>query len=98
MSTKISWSFFVALVAIACCNSPSAFADDSKDYWSSWRARQRAELATLPKPPEPPDGAGSAVDRWLGSDWAKAKVSPPAPVDDAASARRAYLDVVGLLP
>jgi hypothetical protein len=71
---------------------------DSDDYWSGWRARQRAELARLPKPPDPPQSAGSPVDRFLAADWVKAKRSPPGPVDDEAFARRVYLDVVGLLP
>ena len=34
------------------------------DYWTAWRARQRAELATLPKAPDPPPGAGSAIDSF----------------------------------
>jgi len=28
------------------------------DFWSGWRARQRAELATLARPPDPPAGIG----------------------------------------
>src|SRR5207248_1744166 len=68
------------------------------DYWSGWRARQRAELAALPKPTEPPDDTRSPIDRFLAADWTKAKLSPPDPTDDAAFARRVYLDVIGLLP
>src|SRR5690242_3136368 len=68
------------------------------EYWSGWRPRQRAELAALSKPPDPPPGKGSPVDRLLAADWTKVKFSPPDPVDDAAFVRRVYLDVVGLLP
>src|SRR5262249_31409241 len=32
------------------------------------------------------------------ADWARAKFTPPPVIDDATFARRAYLDVVGLLP
>jgi hypothetical protein len=67
-------------------------------YWSGWRARQRAELATLPKPPEPPSGQGAPIDRFLAAHWAKHNRTPPAVVDDRTFARRVYLDVIGLLP
>ncbi len=43
-------------------------------------------------------GTGSALDRLLASYFAQQKITPPAAVGDAAFARRAYLDVVGLLP
>jgi hypothetical protein len=68
------------------------------DSWSGWRSRQRTELATLPKPPEPPQGNGSHIDRFTAADWAKAKFTPPPLIDDATFARRVYLDVVGFLP
>jgi hypothetical protein len=67
-------------------------------FWEGWRERQRAELATLPKPPEPPTGDGSAIDRFLAATWARQGLTPPAVVEDRVFARRAYLDVVGLLP
>jgi hypothetical protein len=68
------------------------------DPWTEFRARQREELAALPKPPQPPDGPGSPLDRFLAAAWNAEGFTPPAPVDDATFARRAYLDVVGLLP
>src|SRR5690349_1468746 len=67
------------------------------DYWSGRRSRQRAELAELPKPSEPPAGNGSPIDRFVAADWTKDKFTPPTPVQDATFARRAYMDVVGLL-
>jgi hypothetical protein len=75
--------------------TPARAADD---YWTGWRARQRAELAALPKPPEPPAGDGPSIDRFLADHWARHKVTPPAVVDDRTFARRAFLDVIGLLP
>src|SRR5438309_874797 len=60
------------------------------DYWSGWRGRQHAELAALSKPPAPLPGVGSPIDRFLPNGGS--------PVNDAAFARRVYLDVIGLLP
>src|SRR5215211_7763129 len=74
--------------------TPPARADD---VWRDFRARQRAELATLPQPAVPP-GDGAPLDRFLAAEWKAHNVTPPPPVDDRTFARRAYLDVVGLLP
>jgi hypothetical protein len=83
------WSTILALEASAA---------EADDYWQGWRARQRAELATLPKPPSPPAGEGPPIDRFLAAHWAKLSIQPPAVVPDRTFARRVYLDVVGLLP
>jgi hypothetical protein len=77
---------------------PSAAFPPPDVYWSNWRARQRAELATLPKPPPPPEGGGLPVDRFLADHWAKHHVAPPPVVDDRIFARRVHLDISGLLP
>jgi len=52
------------------------------------------------RPTLPPAVAGrtNPVDRILDADLAKRKAAPPKPVDDATFARRAHLDLVGLLP
>jgi hypothetical protein len=68
------------------------------DFWSGWRARQRAELATLPKPSDPRAGIGEPVDRFHAAGWKKQHFIPPDPVDDRVLARRLYLDVIGILP
>jgi hypothetical protein len=78
----------VAATILSSCWSLSAASPD--DEWTGWRARQQAELATLPKPQALPKGAGSPIDRFLGVE--------AAPVGDAAFARRVYLDVIGLPP
>lgn len=51
-------------------------------------------------PTLPPVVAGRAnpLDRILDADLAKRKAATPKPVDDATFARRAHLDLVGLLP
>jgi hypothetical protein len=71
---------------------------DSDSYWLTWRSCQRAELATLPQPPQPPPGDGAPIDRFLTVHWARHGFTPAAVVDDRTFARRAYLDVIGLLP
>ncbi len=93
LSFALSLGYFLAILSLA-----RARADDQKAYWNGWRARQQKELAGLPKPPAPPAGPGSAIDRFVAAQWAKQKVAPSAPVDDRTFARRVYLDVVGLLP
>ncbi|HZT19940.1 MAG TPA: DUF1549 domain-containing protein, partial [Dongiaceae bacterium] len=52
------------------------------------------------RPTLPPARAGRehAIDRILDAYHARHKVEPPAPLDDAAFARRVYLDLIGLLP
>jgi hypothetical protein len=91
----------ILLIVASVCNGifpRPASAAEADEFWQGWRARQRAELATLPKPSEPPDGPGSAIDRFLAAHWAKLKITPPAVVPDRMFARRVYLDVIGLLP
>lgn len=52
------------------------------------------------RPALPPIVAGRAnpLDRILDADLAKRKAASPKPVDDATFARRAHLDLVGVLP
>jgi hypothetical protein len=48
--------------------------------------------------PPPRDGREHPIDRIIDAYMAKNRVSPPPPLDDAAFARRLFLDVIGLLP
>lgn len=89
--TLLSLPLLAALLGTAPAAEPDSF-------WHGWRERQRAELATLPKPAEPPAGAGSPIDRFLAATWARQGVAAPSLVEDRVFARRAYLDVIGLLP
>jgi hypothetical protein len=52
------------------------------------------------RPALPPahDGRDHPIDRLLDAYFARHKVPPPAPLDDAAFVRRVYLDVIGVLP
>ena len=88
------------LVMVAMVTGPLLHAGQGPggDYWSGWRERQRKEFQDLPRPAEPPAGEGSAIDRFLRAHWEQQHFTPPALVDDAAFARRVYLDVVGLVP
>ncbi|HEV3025417.1 MAG TPA: DUF1549 domain-containing protein, partial [Pirellulales bacterium] len=74
--------------------------------------RRRAfRLGQLPPPPGPPDGIlpdsraddePNPIDRFLQAAWRaagfEAADSPPALGDDATFVRRAYLDLVGVIP
>ncbi len=51
-----------------------------------------------PRKIEAPAGPGNAIDRLLAPYFSQHEIHPPAPVPDAAFARRAHLDVIGLLP
>jgi hypothetical protein len=52
------------------------------------------------RPALPPahDGRDHPIDRIVDAYFAKHKVAPPAPLDDAAFVRRIYLDLIGVLP
>ncbi len=45
-----------------------------------------------------PAALAARIDRHLTARWAAEKVTPAAPADDAAFARRAHLDLVGRIP
>ena len=51
-----------------------------------------------PKLPAARDGRDHPIDRIVDAYFAAHGVSPPAPLGDAAFARRSFLDVIGLLP
>ncbi len=52
----------------------------------------------LSKPPVPEGTARNPVDNFLRAYFQREGIQPPAPIADAAFARRAYLDTWGLLP
>jgi len=90
--------FVLAACGFAFMDAAHSSAAAKDEYWTGWRTRQRAELASLPKPPLPSAGEGAALDRFLATYWARHNMKPPSVVDDSAFARRVYLDVIGLLP
>ena len=75
---------------------------DQGAKWDASVSFARAEPANLkPRQPEiPPSRTKNAqpIDRLLEPYFAANKIKPSKPVDDRVFARRAYLDVVGLLP
>jgi len=52
------------------------------------------------RPSLPParEGRDHPIDRILDAYYPRHKLTPPAPIDDSAFARRVYLDVIGQLP
>lgn len=63
--------------------------------------KRNYEPPLKPRRPELPpvvDGRSNPVDRILDADLTQHKVARPQPIDDAAFARRVFLDIVGLLP
>jgi Protein of unknown function (DUF1553)/Protein of unknown function (DUF1549) len=91
-----AWAVAAAFFLLLC--NPPGPSLPVDDYWTAWRSRQRADLATLPKPPAPPSGPGQPIDRFLAVSPEKRPPLLPSLIDDGAFARRVYLDVVGLLP
>src|SRR5208282_4050932 len=96
IQSRLAFAWLALLTAGSFAHSARAATPD--DYWQGWRSRQRAELATLPKPPAPPDGDGAPIDRFLAADWTKNQIKVPPVVDDRVFLRRVYFDVVGLPP
>jgi hypothetical protein len=92
---KAALVILTATILTGACVAPAGGADD---FWQGFRDRQRAEVAELGKPPAPPGGEGSPLDRFLAAHWAKEKLAAPGVVDERTFARRVYFDVVGLPP
>ncbi len=68
-------------------------------------AQRRVRLTLLPKPPEPPRVKGpvfNAIDQFIMAKWEQAGLpaanDPPGVCSDAAFLRRAYLDIIGVIP
>ncbi len=64
--------------------------------------RRAARLKELPAPPAPPEVGGrvdNPIDRFIVAGWKESPQGPrPQPCDDATFLRRAYLDVIGVIP
>ena len=74
---------------------------DMGAHWSDQRLKifPEAELA-LTKPELPPVSESYAhpIDRWINQYFEKQGIEWPEPVNDRLFIRRAYLDIIGLLP
>src|SRR6266567_2828714 len=74
---------------------------DQGALWEAGITFGRLEPINLkPHMPEVPHGSEKAnpIDRFLEPYYAGHKIKPPQPVADHLFARRAYLDIIGLLP
>ena len=77
----------------------------SGDKNEQFVARRALRLELLPPAPQPPQVSGptaNAIDQFIVAKWEatnlpQAKVPPPL-CDDAAFARRVYLDLIGVIP
>ena len=79
-----------------------AWIDQDLPWEAGFTFKAAAYVAPLrprrtPLPPARP-GLEHPIDRILDAYYTRHKVTPPAPLDDAAFLRRVYLDVIGLLP
>lgn len=94
-SSALGWLLAASIVFGIAIRSPAA----EPDRWEAFRAEQRAEVATLPKVPDPEAAPGRNPIDALMDGWMKANGVEPRPqVEDRALARRIHLDAVGLLP
>ena len=76
---------------------------DQKTPWDAgFSFKRKGYVAPLklrrPALPVARDGRDHPIDRLVDAYFASHGVSPPAPLSDGAFARRAFLDVIGLLP
>lgn len=77
-------------------------ADDAADSEQQLIERRQAQFKQLPPPPEPPEvdaPAYNPIDQFIAARWAEAPAgAEPKLCDDATFLRRAYLDVIGVIP
>ena len=74
---------------------------DNGAHWTDaeFKVFPEAPLAlTKPTLPKAPDGLSNPVDKLVNHYFEQNDISWPDPVDDRVFARRAYLDITGLLP
>jgi hypothetical protein len=76
-----------------------AWIDEGLAWEPGFTFKAQAYVAPLkPRRPALPPGNQHPIDRIVGAYYVAHKVQPPALLADDAFARRAYLDIIGLLP
>ena len=79
-----------------------AWIDEGLTWEAGFSFKARAYVAPLkprrPSIPPSSNGSGHPIDSILNTYFAQHKFQAPPPLDDAAFVRRAYLDLIGLLP
>jgi hypothetical protein len=91
------------LLAADASDAPFAVADAANlDSEQLLIKRRELRLKQLPAPPALPNveaGSSNPIDRFIAARWTEAPAAPrPQPCDDATFLRRAYLDIVGVIP
>ncbi|HVW36197.1 MAG TPA: DUF1549 domain-containing protein, partial [Pirellulales bacterium] len=103
-----------ALLALASCAIPPAVqagdgakvesrrAADSEQALVERRAERLKQLSPPPEPPTVEQPTANAIDQFIVAAWQAAGLDaakePPPACDDATFVRRAYLDVIGVIP
>jgi Protein of unknown function (DUF1549)/Protein of unknown function (DUF1553) len=106
MKTDVKNRVAVVLLAaaIAACATPLCADDEAgqPDSEQQLVERRAARFKELPAPPEPPQVDGptvNAIDRFIAAKWQdESGLSKPQLCDDATFLRRAFLDVIGVIP
>jgi hypothetical protein len=76
-----------------------AWVDQGANWDPSITFARPEPLNLKPRPvPLPPGSDTHPVDRWISAYFQSKQIAPPGVVEDRVFARRAYLDVIGLLP
>lgn len=96
---KIKEASYVWLPLVALCGLTAATAWADRDEASKTRKSASASRAAAPVNPETSAAFGpAAVNTMIRAEWAKEKIIPAPPVDDARYLRRVTLDITGTIP
>ena len=95
--TRFAWQEHRRLRQVNRATRQAAAAKEA-DYWSQRHAWVASQLKAKSVPQPPANDGRTAIDRFLQSRLAEAKVTATPFVDDHTFVRRAYLDTVGVIP
>src|SRR5688572_2866771 len=102
-ATKAAWEVVEEPLAKTILN-PEAWqqAEDKLGLFLKWRESRVAKLPPAPTPPQVTTPVNNPIDNFVAAKWQQAGLpsaaQAPEVCDDATYLRRAYLDLVGLVP